>query len=203
MGLGYSSRPRLQRRRAAGRPAACALLAALPFALLPGQALAQSDTAAADTRATVMEPGSMMLVSNMDFGEIAQPGTAGTVTLTPTATPTCATSSWLIKTGACQPAEWAVMGRRNWIVRIREMNGGTVVLTGPGGATMTVDDLSIRVLDMSPVNGGGNPSGMMGRYRILEDSGIGRFRIGGTLHVGASQAPGVYDGTLVMQVLFN
>ncbi len=70
---------------------------------------------------------------------------------------------------------------------------------------MTVDTFTIRVVDMSPVTGGGNgnPPGTMGRYRILNDSGIGRFRIGGTLHVNANQAPGVYTGTLTMQVIFN
>jgi len=42
-----------------------------------------------------------------------------------------------------------------------------------------------------------------GNWRIDTVNGITAFWVGGTLHVGAAQAPGVYTGTLVIQIQFN
>lgn len=204
MGLGYFRRLRPPGRLTLRQRAVCALLAAIAIAVHPAQASAQvtSDNEIVDARGVILDPGSMQKVTDLDFGEIPKPNSAGTVTLTPAASATCTPSFGLIHSGACQAAEFAVMGRKNWLVRIRNMSGSPIVLTGPGGATMNVT-LTHAVFDMVPVAGGPSPPGHFGRYRITSDDGFGTFFIGGTLSVGATQATGQYTGTFTIQVLFN
>jgi hypothetical protein len=176
--------------------------AALACALLPVPALAQQGFGAADAQVALLDPGSIATVADMEFGQIAQPGTAGTVVLAPTPTASCTVTGGLVRTGACQAATFAVLWRNNRFVRIRQMNGGTITLAGPGGATMTVNALTLNVSNMNTAPGGG-PPGTMGRFRITSANGMASFRIGGTLTVGAAQAPGTYSGILNVEVQLN
>jgi hypothetical protein len=204
MGLGNFHQSRPPRRPMLRQRAVCALLTALVLFLVPAQAFAQSDTDTAEASAVILDTGTMSRIQDMDFGDIAQPSTAGTVMLTPTPTETCGINGGVnMRTGPCQAAEFAIMGRKNWIVRVREQNGGAVTLAGPGGATMIMNNMTINVTDMVNAPGGGNPPGTFGRYRITSDDGFATFRIGGTLNVNANQAFGDYTGTLSIQVLFN
>jgi hypothetical protein len=202
MGLGNFRQPRLQRRLTLRQRAARALLALLAL-LVPTAAFAQSDSATSEAQAAILTRGAMTKLEDMDFGVIVRPVVAGTVTMTPSLTPTCSTSAGIIHSGACEPAAFAIMFRKHDKNRVREMNGGTIVLTGPGGATMTVTNLTIGGLtDMTQVGTGG-PSGTFGRYDIESDSGIASFRIGGRLNIGANQPVGTYTGVLNMNVLLN
>lgn len=195
---------RQPRRFARGYRGACALLAATLAALLPGLARAQSvdaDTGTAQSSAVIQTPGSIEKIADMNFGSIAQSSNPGSVVMTPANSATCTTTGGLIRTGVCRAARFSIYGRRNWRVRIRETNGGVVTLNGPAGATMTMDTLTINPVDMSPISGGNGWN--LGRYQIDTDSGITEFYLGGTLHVGAAQTAGVYNGTVVIQVQFN
>jgi hypothetical protein len=182
------------------------VLAALAALAAPGAALAQavSATGTTESQGVVLVPGSLSVVEHMDFGRIARPAVAGTIVLSPTASgPTCVASAGIVHLSGCQPAHFALMGRKNWLARIRAMNGATVVLTGPGGATMTVDNLTLRIGDMVSAPGGGGGPGTFGRYRITSDTGIADFWIGGRLNIAANQAAGAYNGELEIQVIFN
>lgn len=203
MGLGYLRKARRQGRLTLRQRAAGALLAALAVAVHPVQALAQaiSDTEIADARAALLSTGSMAQVTDLDFGDIAMPNTAGTVTLTPGATAVCTTSFGLIHSGPCVAAMFDVREKKNGMVRIRNLSGSPIVLTGPGGATMNMT-MTHSVADMAATPGGG-PPGHLGRYRITSDSGMASFWIGGTLSVGATQRVGAYTGTFQIEVLFN
>jgi len=176
---------------------------AMVAALCPGAASAQS-VESARTVATVMTPASMAKTADMNFGRIAPKGSpGGTVVLNPAGSGSCTSSANLIRTGTCQPATFVVYGRHNWLVRIRELNNGVITLLGPNGATMLVNTLTISVDNLTPVSGGGSPAGNLGRYRIIDPSGMATFRIGGTLTVGTNQEPGVYTGVLNVQVNYN
>jgi hypothetical protein len=202
MELGNFRQLRRQGRLTLRQSTAGAVFALLAFAC-PAPALAQaSDSETADATAAIMEPGTMTKLADMDFGQIAQPSIAGNVTMSPNF-PTCTPSAGVIHMGACQPARFAVLGRKDWRVRIREMNGGTIVLTGPAGATMTVSMLSLGTTDMTPDPGGGSPPGSFGRQRITSNTGMAEFRIGGRLNIAANQAAGAYIGTMTIQVLFQ
>ena len=182
------------------RAVACALLAAL--ALIPQQASAQSKTASANEAAIVLQPGTIVKLTDMSFGTIAGVGTAGTVVLPAQSPATCTTTGGLIHSGACQSASFAIRGKHNQHVRIRDAgNSGIVTLTGPGGATMTMDTMTTRVNGMI-VNGNGQ-GWKFGNYLITDPSGNANFWVGGTLHVAATQAAGLYTGTLTIQIQFN
>jgi hypothetical protein len=203
MGLGKFRQLRLPGRLTLRGRAPWAPLVFLALAVpAPVMAQAVNDAETADAIAAIMQPGTMTKLADMDFGQIAQPSIAGNVTMSPNF-PSCTPSAGIIHMGACQPARFAVLGRKNWLVRIREMNGGTIVLTGPGGATMTVSMLSLGTTDMAPAPGGGGPPGSFGRQRITSDSGAAEFRIGGRLNIAANQMQGTYTGTMTIQVLFN
>jgi hypothetical protein len=203
MGSRNFRRLRLPGRLTLRQRAAWALLGVLALACpAPVMAQAVSDNATADSIVAIMQPGTLTRLADMDFGQIAQPSIAGNVTMSPNF-PSCTPSAGIIHMGACQPARFAVQGRKNWLVRIRELSGGTIVLTGPGGATMTVTMLSLGTTDMSPAPGGGSPPGSFGRQRITSDSGAAEFRVGGRLNIAANQMQGAYTGTMTIQVLFN
>lgn len=179
------------------RAIACAVLAAM--ALLPTQAFAQQvsgDTATARTQVAMLTPGSVAKIADMDFGSIAQSNTAGTVVLTPQLTATCTPSGTLIRTGACRAAHFSVYGKRNNRVFIRENNGGAVTLSGPGGATMLMDTMTIGVSGMSSKQGATGWD--FGSWKVNAANGIAEFFVGGTLHVGVAQTPGVYTGTILV-----
>nr|WP_166178181.1 DUF4402 domain-containing protein [Altererythrobacter segetis] len=193
--LGACSAPWLQ----AG---ACALLAA--FLFVPSHAFAQQvdgDTATARTQVAILTPGSVAKISDMDFGSIAQANTGGTIVLTPQNTATCTATGVLIRTGACKAAAFSIYGKKNKRVFIRENNGGQITLNGPAGATMQLTNLTVGVLGMSAKQGAAGWD--FGSWRVDTPTGIAEFYVGGTLNVAAAQTPGVYNGTLLIQIQFN
>lgn len=200
-GITPSLRPIVGAARAL-RAVACAVLAAAM--LLPAQAFAQQvsgDTATARTQVAVLTPGSIAKVSDMDFGSIAQANTAGTIVLTAASTATCTATGALIRTGACKAAAFTIYGKKNKRVFLRENNGGQITLNGPAGATMQLTNLTVGVVGMSAKQGATGWD--FGSWRVDTNNGIADFYVGGTLHVGAAQTPGVYNGTLLIQVQFN
>ncbi|HEY7806190.1 MAG TPA: DUF4402 domain-containing protein [Croceibacterium sp.] len=180
------------------RAALFAVLAAA--ALLPQQASAQSRTAIAKESAIVLTAGSIVKLTDLTFGNIIPSGGGGTVVLTPSASATCTTPATLVHSGACTAATFAIRGKRNQRVRIRD-GAAAITLTGPGGATMTVDTFTDAVTGMTASNGGNGWN--FGNWLITDPSGNAGFWVGGTLHVAANQAPGVYNGTLLIQIQFN
>lgn len=194
-----SQRPR-GARGAARTPRAWPLLAAPAFALLPAPALAQA-AASADAQAGVLVSGSIIAVADMNFGQILQPAAAGTVVLSPSSNATCTTTGGLSRSGPCRAAQFTLMATRQARARLDHPGNGTVTLTGPGGATMQMTNLTLSVSDMTPISGGGNAN--LGRFQLTAQNGVGNFWLGGTLHVGARQAAGTYTGQLVIDVQFN
>ena len=184
------------------RAVACAALAAI--ALVPTQAFAQQvsgDTATARTQVAVLTPGSVAKISDMDFGSIAQSNNAGTVVLTPAVSATCTASGTTIRTGACKAAAFSIYGKKNKRVFIRENNNGQITLNGPAGATMQLTNLTVGVVGMSAKTGATGWD--FGSWRVDTNTGIAEFYVGGTLNIAAAQTPGVYNGTLLIQVQFN
>jgi hypothetical protein len=148
-----------------------------------------------------LEKGSVAKVADMNFGKIAQSNNPGTVVLTPQAIATCNVTGGLIRSGACRAARFSLLGKRNNRFRIRQNSGGQVTLNGPGGATMSLTNITFGAAGMTSVNGANGWN--LGNYRLDLNSGIGEFYLGGTLNVKAAQAPGVYTGVIVIDVQLN
>ena len=178
------------------RALACVLLALAPFT-----PVAATTTDSAYSIVSMIDPNSIVRVEDMDFGNILQPNAAGTVLLTPGLISSCATTGGLIRTSSCKAAHFTVKGRQGKRIMMREEDGGSIVLQGPGGATMTVTDFTVAVLDMSDRQGAGGWD--FGSWNINGTGGIADFWVGGTLHVAAGQAEGIYVGTLDLRIQAN
>ena len=177
-------------RMGAGLVAFCALVAA--------PATAQT-TASAESQAAIHEPLSILAVQDMDFGQIVTNGTPGTVTIVPNATQTCTVTGTLVRTGACRAAIFS--GYAGWLSRIRveRMPGNQIVLTGPGGATMTVDNMTYSTDAVLAWQSSGST---YVEYHVLLDQ-MYVIRVGGRLVVGTNQPPGVYTGTITAHLNYN
>lgn len=198
-------------RRALGALLGCALflLAATPAAAqVAGSAPPGGVQSTAGARSVVVAPATLIKVDDLDFAKIAPAASPGTVTVNPVNS-TCTTTGPILHTGVCRAASFAGMGTKNMTVRIGAAN--VTNLTGPG-ATMVLDTIRI---DTSPdlqflgntnsngkgiglTTGGGNQ-----KFKIVSSTGIFSFRIGGTLHVNANQAPGVYNGSVSITVQYQ
>jgi hypothetical protein len=95
------------------------------------------------------------------------------------------------------------MGTRRMTVRFQIPT--TVTLTGPAGATMLVDTMTLGTqpgLTLLGGNGNGLGNGNR-RYSIDANSGIFTFRVAGRLNVGANQRAGVYTGSFPVTVQYQ
>ena len=187
---------RLVARRLRGALPLAAALAWLGAVPAQAQVL---DSETANTAAVVITSGAIVNVAEMNFGQIIPAG-GGSITLSAAPTATC-TSTGPIRSGLCQAARFTIMGKRTWTVRLKNQSGSTVILTNPGGATMTLNSISITPVGMTSTSGGGGWN--LGTYEITNLSGIADFYLGGRLSVNATQAPGVYTGTIDVQIQFN
>lgn len=149
-------------------------------------------------QAAVLAPLTITKTEDLDYGYLVVNG-AGTVTLTPSQTPTCVASANLVHSGKCQPAEFVGIGQTGRIIRFKKPQGDNITLTGPG-ADMTITGLTI---DGSPALLAVNVTPGFSRYLIVSADGYWEIRFGGTLNVAAGQAPGVYTGTFDVDVAYN
>ena len=197
MRWGNSGPRRPHGRRATCQRAVCALLAGAALAPLP--ALAQA-TDSAPATITILDPVTAGIAGNMYFGQITPTGSAGTVVIPPTASPTCAVTGGLIRSGICQAARFTGTGTYLEEIRVMRPSGNSILLTGPGGATMQLNTF---------VFASGSPTtflvanGANTRFRIDDPGGDYAFYAGGTLHVAATQAVGTYTGTFEIRITFN
>lgn len=163
--------------------------------------LAVAQPAAARTGATAFARGQILdtiIVTNpadMDFARITPRGTAGTVILPASANPTCTRTGTLILAGTCRAARFDGDVTFLYTLRITKPAGGQILLTGPAGATMQLDNFTLG-------SGGGlidlGSTATEQRYLVFNLAGDFTVYVGGTLHVAGNQRPGTYNGTFVM-----
>jgi hypothetical protein len=188
-------------RRAARKTGAARTLAALvaASALAPLPAAA-AGTASAPAQTVILDPVTAGFDSHMMFGQISTAGTAGTVVLNPSPSPGCATTGGLIHASVCKAARFIGIAPYQAEIRIKRPNGNSITMTGPGGATMTLD--SFEFGSASPttflVANGANT-----RFRIDDLGGAYAIYAGATLHVAGNQTPGTYTGTFDVTITFQ
>lgn len=174
----------VSRRIAASARARSAVAAACAAAMfIPAGAASAAVATSATARAAVVRPGTLVKVDDLDFGAIVPGPTAGNVIINEN---TCARSA----TGGSTPvgavyrcAQFAGEAQLG-ILETVNISATTITLTRGGGGSMTAT-LAVR-------DGTGT--------RWFPGAGIQLFYVGGTLHVGANQAPGTYTGTFSMTV---
>jgi len=198
MGLAYLDRvPRGSCKARASR-AACVVLAAAALAPLPAAAQQQAPVLIG---AEILDAATVRNAADMDFGRIIASSSLGTVVMTPSASPTCATTGGIIRTGPCKAAQFTGLALYQADLRVQRPTGDRIDLTGPGGATMRVQDFTFgstgATVSLTP--NGANPH----RFRVDAADGAFLFYVGGTLRVGANQAPGIYNGTFEIRITYN
>lgn len=176
---------------------------ALSLALLCAPPVS-AQTATGTAQAVIVEPIGLVKVQDLRFGRIAASATAGTITVNAD-TGACTASGGVSSAGGCGFAQFAGQGTRRLTVRIQLP--ASVSLTGPGGATMVADTITLGASpDLVFLGGNGNGNGNAGgnpRYQISSNSGIFTFRLGGRLNVAARQRPGQYSGTFPVTVQYQ
>lgn len=176
--------------------AACALLAATALAPLPASAQQAYATMAAE----ILDPGTLQNNADMDFGDIIPSTTNGTVVMTASASAICTVTGGLVRTGPCKAAEFTGLAFQSVQLRVQRPNGDRIDLAGPGGATMRVENFSFGSTGTTADEGG---NGANRFFRVNATDGSYGFHVGGTLRVGAAQAPGIYNGTFEIRINYN
>ncbi len=164
-----------------------------------GLAVAQPAAAqafdAAFARGQILDTIIVTNPADMDFAQITPRGTPGTVILPASANPTCTRTGTLVLAGTCRAARFDGDVTFLYTLRITKPAGGQILLIGPAGATMLLNNFTLAP-------GGGlwdtGSSATEQRYLVLNLAGNFTVYVGGTLHVAGNQRPGVYNGTFSM-----
>lgn len=177
---------------------ACALLAGAVLAPLP--AAAQQAQGIAIMGAEILDAATLQNDADMDFGRITQSLTAGTVVLPASPAPTCTTTGGLVRTGACRAAVFSGLAFAGADLRVMRPSGNSITLSGPGGATMQVNAFTFGSTGTTVYLGN---NGANHRFTVNAADGSFTFYVGGTLQVGATQMPGVYNGSFEVRITYN
>jgi hypothetical protein len=197
MGMGQVRQPRPDARLTLRRCAASGLLASALFAASPAFAQQQGQ---ALTRTQIAEPGTLRNDGDLDFGNIIPSIGGGTVVVTPSASATCTTTGGLVRSGPCKAAPFLGIAFANADIRVQRPAGNSITLTGPGGATMTVNAFTVGSTAPTTYLGW---NGANHRLRVNAADGAYLFYVGGTLNVAANQAAGIYTGTFQIRITYN
>jgi hypothetical protein len=123
--------------------------------------------------------------NTLDFGQIAPGASTATIVVAPDGTMTGGCPAAVICAGSTNAPSFDVAGNPNALVYVTFTNASETLSNGTD--SMTVDTFT--------TDGGGQLT--------LDGSGDGSFTVGGSLAVAASQAAGVYTGTLEVNVAYN
>ena len=133
------------------------------------------------TSCTASTANSLSNTSSLAFGSIGSTAAAGTVTVTRAGVRSSVNVDLIA--GSTGAAGFTTTGK----------TGQTYAISLPSSATLTNGD-NTMTLDTFTDDGGATPT-LAG--------GSDTFNVGGTLHVGASQAAGTYSGSISVTVNYN
>lgn len=164
-------------------------LLALSTLLVPtaGQAAPIAAPTPAQANAVMLFPLEIVKNRDLDFGNIAATGAAGTVVIDPETDTISATGgALLVGGGNPHAAQFTGAAKGNNVVIIR-IPKQPITLTRAGGTeTMIANNFTLQGLDKRAV-----------AARVAFD-----FRVGATLNVNANQAEGTYAGTFDVSIQY-
>lgn len=164
---------------------AAAGVAMASFGIASTANAATSDTA--DVTAEILTALSVTVDptdNTLDFGQIAPGASLANVVVAPDGSVTC--DAAVICSGTTDAPTFDVVGSPSALVYITFTNASETLSNGTDTmavSSFTTDQASDQL--------------------TLDGSGDGSFTVGGSLAVGASQAAGVYTGTLEVNVAYN
>jgi hypothetical protein len=148
-----------------------------------GAAFARAQTCNASNDPTI----AIVRTADLQFGQLIATASAGTAVIDAATGTRAVTGGVVAAGGVFNTGDFSVLlcgsaGPKRFDVLLPS---GAVTITGPGGNTMTVDTWTV---DPGPNN-------------VVGSTSIARtISVGGTLHVGANQAAGLYSGTYSVTV---
>lgn len=156
------------------------------FASLTTHTFAQA-TASASVTATIVTPISISKTVDMNFGNVAVTGTAGTVVLDPAGVRTKTAGVTLpATTGTVTAASFTVSGQGNYTYTITLPSTDYTITRNSGSETMIVNAFT-----SAPTGTGALTSGSQ------------TLTVGATLNVSANQAAGIYTNGTGFNVTVN
>lgn len=166
--------------------ALAAMTAAMP-------AFAQT-TEQVDSTVDIVRPLTLVNTADLDFGRVIAGPTAGTITMA--ANNVVTSGGGAISAGGTDPARFYGYGTYNRYVGIRTFSNTITINRSGGGANMTISNLAMAATPVTPLT-------TSWRYfRIGAPDGFFSFSVGGQLNVGANQAPGIYNGTFTVELVY-
>jgi hypothetical protein len=151
-------------------------------AVTMGASSANAATATATARANIVAALTFTNVSNLEYGTIVPGAAAADVTVNPASGRVC--GAGLTCSGTPAAASFTINGTAGETVSIAPVVATTTLTSGAN--SMTMDTVTVSAASAT-----------------LNGSGQAVFTAGGTLHVGASQAAGVYTGNFNVNVNYN
>jgi hypothetical protein len=148
---------------------------------------ANAASATASASAEILSALNVAKDKDLNFAQIAVNG-AGTVVVGTGATADSC-SALLICAGTKQKAQFTVTGAKD-IGVTAAVRQASITLTDGAAHSMTLDAFSVYFPTGTTLTGSGA-------------TGTTQFEVGGTLHVSAGQATGVYNGTFNVDVSYN
>jgi len=142
-------------------------------------------TASASASATIVTPISITKTVDLDFGNVAASGVAGTVVITPAGTrSTTGGVSLPVTPGTVTAASFNVAGQGNY----------TYAITLPASVTISsgANNMTVNAFSSNPATTG-----------TLSAGGTQTIGVGATLNVNASQAAGTYTSATPFDVTVN
>ena len=153
-------------------------LAALAALVVATPAVAQQASATATAKGVVLEPLTLSWVSDLDFGTVAGSAAAGSVTVDPDSALRSAAGGVTLVPSTFSRARFDGLGQSGQTVGLTLTPPAGAVLVGPGGATVSVNSMT---LDAG------------GTTRVLPGSGAFTVYVGGSFGIAANQANGTYS----------
>jgi spore coat protein U-like protein len=154
------------------------------------KAQTQTGSATANATATILQAVSITKNADLNFGKIiADPTAAGQVAIQTDGTRTIAAGNVVLfdTESEHQAASFTASGTAGRTYSLSLPADGSVLLTRTGGTeTMTIEGF------VHSANG-----------TLDATTGEETFNVGGTLKVGANQAPGQYTGTFTVTAAYN
>lgn len=154
------------------------LTAAVALTIAPAALGQSSDTATATANATIIQAITLTANTTLEFGDIVQDATGGTVTVDTAGT---ATPSGPTHLGGESAAEFGVTFDSSKTYAVTLPADGDVALAGPG------TDMAVSSFTSSCATGCSGAT----------------FTVGATLTVGANQAAGAYTSTFDVTVAYE
>ncbi|HVP40048.1 MAG TPA: DUF4402 domain-containing protein [Candidatus Saccharimonadales bacterium] len=157
-------------------------------ALAPlAQAQMNNATTTANAGVTMITAIGIARTSHLNFGSVVAGALLGTVVQTAAASPVRSATggTTLGSASAVTPATFNVTGQANNTYAITLPSSAITISDGP-------DNMGVDTFTSSPSGTG-----------TLDGSGAQTLYVGATLHVGASQASGVYSGSFSVTVTYN